>query len=245
VPISIVPPPDPEAAIGGNGAHPPKRPLEAAPDDIGPDDIGDASEFAAPDDETAGRGIGDGFDSLDGLALPQDFDPGMYEEDPPVEVRKPSAWDFIRVHPTMTLQVGIIEIPDERDGPYLVTPPVYALFGKVVSRRKLYVCKTSLMPPAAVFLWPARMPLEDQKKGGGRYNETAMQAAERAKTKWTKIQSDSALKCYRIFGPQEPLDEPVWPTATLLELIRRGFGDGHLVNSPNHPLVRRYKTGKA
>jgi hypothetical protein len=97
------------------------------------------------------------------------------------------------------------------------------------------------MGPAAVFLWPAKLPQENRRAGGGLYNETALKAAERAKTKWTKIQSDGALKCYRIFGPAEPIDEPRWPKIALLDLLRKGFGDGYLVKDTDHPLVRRYR----
>jgi hypothetical protein len=157
-------------------------------------------------------------------------------------VRRPSAWDYFRVHPdpAMTLAVGVVEIADDRDAPYLVVPAMYPLFGKLVSQRKLFVCKTSLMGPRAVFLWACKLPRENRRGGGGLYSETALKAAERAKTKWTKIQSDEALKCYRIFGPQEPIDEPRWPDVTLLDLMRKGFGDGYLVKSSDHPLVRRY-----
>jgi hypothetical protein len=140
----------------------------------------------------------------------------------------------------MTLSVGVVEIADERDAPYLIVPAMYPLFGKLVSKRQLFVCKTSLMGPQAVFLWAAKLPRDNRRGGSGLYSETALKAAERAKSKWTKIQSDETLKCYRIFGPQEPIDEPRWPDVTLLELMRKGFGDGYLVKSSDHPLVRRY-----
>jgi hypothetical protein len=88
-------PPD-ATATAGNGVAP-------------PDEIS-AEDFPAPDGGT--REACDDFDSLENFALPQDFDPGVLEEDPPVVVRKPSAWDFFRVHPdpAMTLTVGIAEV---------------------------------------------------------------------------------------------------------------------------------------
>jgi hypothetical protein len=143
-----------------------------------------ASDFAAPDD--AGEAVSDDFDNLESFALPQDFNPGVLEEDPPVMVRKPSPWDFFRVHPdpAMSLLVGIVEIADERDAPYLVVPAMYPLFGKLVSRRQLFVCKTSLMGPAAVFLWgrqtasgqPAGRwrPLQRDRAEGRRTGEVEM-----------------------------------------------------------------------
>jgi hypothetical protein len=218
-------------------------PPEPAPESDNGDVDGefDMSEFLEGDQREE-RAVDD-FDCLETFALPQDFNPGVLEEDPPVVVRRPGAWDYFRVHPdpAMTLTVGIVEIADERDAPYLVVPAMYSLFGKLVSKRQLFVCKTSLMGPQAVFLWPAKLPQDNRRGGGGLYNETALKAAERAKTRWTKIESDEVLKCYRIFGPQEPIDEPRWPDVTLLGLMRKGFGDGYLVKSSDHPLVRRYK----
>ena len=80
---------------------------------------------------------------------------------------------------------------------------------------------------------------DGRRSGGGKYNETALKAAERAKTKWTRIASDQELKCYRIFGPGQEFPDPVWPKTTLLDLMRKAFGDGYLVKDANHPLVRR------
>jgi hypothetical protein len=145
--------------------------------------------------------------------------------------------DFFRVHPdpAMSGNVGILELRDERDDPYLVKQSMIPVFGKLVSRRRLFVCRSM---QGELFLWAAKL-----SDGGGRnkYNETALKAAERAKMKWTRIQSDTALKAHRIYGPGEPFPEPTWPQTTLLALMSKAFGDGYLIKDMNHPLVRRIK----
>jgi hypothetical protein len=183
----------------------------------------------------------DDFDSLESFALPQDFDPGVEEEDPPVSCRKPGPFDFFRVHPdsAWSANVGIVELRDERDDPYLVKPNMYAVFGNQVSRRRLYVYKTM---QGGLHLWAVRLNQDGRRGGGGKYNETALKAAERAKTKWTRIASDQEQRCYRIFGPSEQFPEPDWSkTPPLLDLVRKAFGDGYLIKDAEHPLVRRIR----
>src|SRR5688572_21118661 len=81
----------------------------------------------------------DDFDNLERFALPQDFNPDVEEEDPPVPCCNPPKADFFCVNPApeMTAIVGIVELRDERDEPYLVTPNMFAVFGSMVSRRQL------------------------------------------------------------------------------------------------------------
>jgi hypothetical protein len=216
---------------------PPDAATAAAADE--PEDNGGMSAFIA-EDEGAAETMIDEFDSLESFALPQNFDPGVEEEDPPVSCRRPGPFDFFRVHPdpAMSVNVGILELRDERDDPYLVKPNIYAAFGNQVSRRRLFVCKTM---QGTLFLWAVKLNEDGRRSGGGKYNETALKAAERAKTKWTRIASDQELKCYRIFGPGQEFPDPVWPKTTLLDLMRKAFGDGYLVKDANHPLVRRIR----
>jgi hypothetical protein len=194
------------------------------------------------EDSAVGAQLGDDFDSLESFALPQDFDPGVEEEDPPVSVRRPGPFDFFRVHPdpAMAANVGIVELKDERDDPYLVKPNMYAVFGNLVSRRRLVVYKTA---QGGMHLWAIRLnDTGGRRSGGGKYNETAIKAAERAKAKWTRIASDQEQRCYRIYGPSEEFPDPDWSkTPQLLELMRKAFGDGYLIKDANHPLVRRIR----
>jgi hypothetical protein len=232
------PPPDPETATaagnGSNGAASPNETTALAAHGEG--DASVLSDFITDDDKT--EAPADDFDSLESFALPQAFDPSVEEEDPPVGVRKPGPMDFFRVHPdpAMSCNVGIIELRDERDDPYLVKPNMYPVFGKLVSRRRIFVCKNM---QGIVSLWPAKLSEDGRQRN--MYNETALKAAERAKSKWTRMQADTALKAYRIFGPGEEFPEPTWPDASLLDLMRKAFGDGYLIKDLDHPLVRRIR----
>ena len=66
-------------------------------------------------------------------------------------------------------------------------PAMFGLFGNLVSRRQLFVCRTSL---GETFLWAAKLPRGDRRSGGDLYNVTALKAAEQAKTRWTRMASD-------------------------------------------------------
>jgi hypothetical protein len=205
----------------------------------------ETDEYAIPAEESQ-EAKSDDFDNLEDFALSQSFDPGVEEEDPPVTCRKPPRDDFFRVRPgdENTMTVGIWEPPDTRDEVYLVKPLMFPLFGNLVSPRQLFVCKTSL---GVTFLWAARMPREGRRRGGGdKYNATALKAAEHAKTRWTRMASDETLRCYRVFHPKDEnagqFVEPDWSaTPPLLELIRRAFGDGYMIGSPDHPEARKIR----
>jgi hypothetical protein len=223
----------------------PEIPLPSVEGNGAAEDFEDMSDFIAGHDAAA-VGADDDFDSLESFALPQDFDPGVEEEDPPVSARKPGPFDFFRVHPdpAMSANVGIVELKDERDDPYLVKPNMYAVFGNLVSRRRLYVYRTM---QGGLHLWAVRLNDGGGRRGSGsKYNETALKAAERAKTQWTRIASDQEQRCYRIFGPTEPFPEPDWvKTPSLLDLMRKAFGDGYLIKNADHPLVRRLRGRQA
>jgi hypothetical protein len=138
----------------------------------------------------------------------------------------------------MTAIVGIVELRDERDEPYLVTPNMFAVFGSMVSRRQLVVCKTM---QGKTFLWALKLPRSD-RRSSGRWTETRLKAAVEAKARWTRVDPDMDLKCYRIFHPRDKFDLPDWSkTPPLSDLMRRAFGDGYLIKDSNHPLVRRVR----
>jgi hypothetical protein len=226
-----------------NGSKmPPNAATAAAADE--PEDNDDMSGFIA-ENEGAAATMMDDFDSLESFALPQDFDPRVEEEDRPVSCHKPPRDDYFRVHPgpDMTATVGVFEPTEGRGDVYLVKPCMFGLFGNLVSRRQLFVCRTSL---GATFLWAAKLPRGDRRSGGDVYNVTALKAAEQAKTRWTRMASDEKLRCYRIFHPKDEdagqYADPDWSsTPPLLDLLRRTFGDGYVIGDADHPEARRIR----
>ncbi len=91
------------------------------------------------------------------------------------------------------------------------------------------------------FLWALKLPRTIVAAAGVGPRPGSRLLSKR-KTRWTRIDSDMDLKCYRIFHPRDKFDLPDWSkTPPLLDLMRRAFGDGYLIKDGNHPLVRRIR----
>jgi hypothetical protein len=89
-----------------------------------------------------------------------------------------------------------------------------------------------------VFLWPCRLPAPDGRSN--RWHDSLIDAAERAKTRWLKIESDMSLGAYQVFEALGALSEPDWPEEPLKELLRIAF-QGRYIDARDHPIVKRLR----
>ena len=106
-----------------------------------------------------------------------------------VPVRKPNRQDFVRVHPSEDYQLttALLELKEERET-YLVAPDLrHELFGELVP----VMIFTAINRQGVVFLWRCRLP--DETGRTNPWHESALEAAERAKSKWTRVQADMSL----------------------------------------------------
>ena len=151
-------------------------------------------------------------------------------------VRKPNNQDFIRVHPdeAYRLTSAIIELKDDREI-YLVLPTVAAqLPGECVP----VILYTGINRQSVVFLWPVKLPTPDGKTN--EWHRSAAEAAERAMTCWLRVKADMALGAYAMYEASSTIPDPIWPTASLKDLLKIGFRD-RLVDSLDHPVIRRLR----
>jgi len=154
-----------------------------------------------------------------------------------VPVRKPNRQVFVRVHPDESYWLtpaAIIESKEERET-YLVLPEMAKELPGEFAAATLF---TAITRQSVLFIWPVKLPAPD-----GKYNpwhQSAAEAAERAKKTWIRIGSNMHLGAYEIFEAQNTLTEPVWPEISFQEILRIAFR-GRIVDTPDHPLVRRLK----
>jgi hypothetical protein len=66
------------------------------------------------------------------------------------------------------------------------------------------------------------------------------EAAVRAMKCWLRVKADMALGAYAMFEASSTIPEPIWPTATLKELLKIGFRD-RLVDGLGHPVIKRLR----
>jgi hypothetical protein len=153
-----------------------------------------------------------------------------------VPVRKPNNQDFVRVHPgeDYRLNAAVIELREDREI-YLVLPTVAAQLPAECAPVTLY---TGINRQSVTFLWPVKLPTPDGKRN--EWHRSAAEAAERAMGCWLRVRANMDLGAYEQFEASSTIPDPIWPTATLRELLKIGFKD-RLVDSLDHPVIKRLR----
>jgi hypothetical protein len=153
-----------------------------------------------------------------------------------VPVRKPSAQDFVRVHPDPAYRENfpIIELKDEREEYIVVADLVPALVGEFVTKT-LFV---AVNRQGTVFFWPVRLPSPDGKNLD--WWRSSREAAELAMKSWVRVRANMNLSAYEIFEAESVIAAPEWPQLGFWELIKIAFRD-HLVDRIDHPVIKRLR----
>ena len=152
-----------------------------------------------------------------------------------IPVRKPSAQEFVRVHPSPDYRENfpIIELKDERE--YIVTASlVPELIGEFVIKT-LYL---AINRQGTLSFWPVRLPGPDGKDMN--WWKSGREAAVQAMKDWVRIKANMNLGAYDIFEAASVISEPDWPTLGYWELIKIAFRD-HLIDRIDHPVIKRLR----
>lgn len=153
-----------------------------------------------------------------------------------VLVRKPHRQEFFRTHPDpeMTLQTAILEFKQDRQN-FIVTPELAPyLPGEAVA--KLLI--PTLTNHGALCLWPIRLP--DEQGRLDEWNAVALEAAERAKSKWVRLMANMGAGTYDVLEARGQFPDPVWPEVTLEKLLELAFKDRFIENL-DHPVLKRLR----
>ena len=154
-----------------------------------------------------------------------------------VSVRKPSRQEYFRTHPDPDYRMimAILELKEERET-YLVAPEIAATFPGEVRVVELRVCITRT---GTLFLWAVPLPTPDGRENA--WHKTARDAANLAETRWIRVVANMSAGCYDVFEAPPGLSEPDWPEHSLSELLRVGFGANRLINTVDHPILKRLR----
>lgn len=155
-----------------------------------------------------------------------------------VPVRKPDKSWFVRTHPfeEYRIETAVIELKEDRET-YLVARPLWPELAteSTFSPRALF---TAINRQGVVFIWPCRMPGTDGKLD--EWSRTALDAANRARDRWVRVQSNMALGAYDVFEACGNLPDPEWPDTPFADLLRVAF-NGRYIDTLDHPVLRRLR----
>jgi hypothetical protein len=154
-----------------------------------------------------------------------------------VPVRRPGRHDFVRVHPSEDYRVitAVIELSGERGETFLVAPHMRDYLGAEFVPVHLF---TAITRQGTLFLWPCKVPGPDGRSN--RWNESLLDAAERASTQWVRVVADMGLGAYQLYQAAGELSDPAWPDYPFAEILKVAFRD-RLIDSGDHPVVRRLR----
>jgi hypothetical protein len=152
-----------------------------------------------------------------------------------VPVRKPNKQEFFRAQPDQAFRVpiAILELKADREF-YAVLPEVAA---EIPGETKPVMLTACVSRQGNLFLWPVPLPSDDGRENA--WHATAREAAIRAETTWIRLVSNMGAGCYDIHEATGPIPEPVWTDHAMSELLRVAFGNGRLITSLDHPVIRQ------
>jgi len=153
-----------------------------------------------------------------------------------VPVRKPKRTEFFRVHPgpDFSHDMALLERSDGMDKEsYLVDPTVQHLVSSELRPVRLF---TVINKHDGVFLWPIKLPSDDHDRLR-QMADSALRAAEQAKTLWTKIVWEKHLGAWEMYRAKGDLGEPQWPEKSFTELLEIAFRS-YLIDTPDHEVIR-------
>jgi hypothetical protein len=181
----------------------------------------------------------DPFDPAN-LRLSQDFlsTGGVKKHVTSVPVRRPSREEWFRINPSpdYTLDTLVMELKDSREC-YLIARTLRDELATepTVSARRLHI---ALNRNGTVFLWPLRLPSAEGRQD--RWSESALLAAEAAKSNWVRLQADMGLGSYVYFTPLSELPPAQWPDMAFAHLLKLAFRNS-FIETTEHVVLRRLR----
>jgi hypothetical protein len=177
------------------------------------------------------------------LGLSQDFvgEAHVKKQWDVIRVEKPSKARVFRVHPDPRFRLKTVLLTLQEDNEiYLVLPQLrqHLVSEGTCGVFTLLACVTKQGTP---FMWPIRMADPDGK--WNIWHQSAWQIAEKAMTRWARMQANRDAGHYVAEYDQRPFDqqhEPTWPELTFSEWLRLAF-QGFTIDSLDHPVLKRLR----
>ena len=151
-------------------------------------------------------------------------------------VKKPDKNEWIRSHPHPDYRVDvnvILQVEGMNRTYYAVTQEVQEEVADLVVPVTLYTIVTR---QNTLLLWPVRLPGIDGKDNDSW--ASSHDAAERAVSSWIRMEWNG--RAYDVFHATGIKSEPIWPEASIDELLQIGF-QGKVIDKPDHLLVQKLR----
>lgn len=154
-----------------------------------------------------------------------------------IPIRKPGRHEWVRIRSGADWEFNTYVFRDrEVNEDYLVSPSLLT----ELSNEVIPVCLVLFQSrsTAVPCVWALRVP--DSEKPN-RWHLSAIDCAELARSRWTRVASDSAAGMYISHVTDADLPQPTWdPELAMDDYVRLAF-KGRVIASSDHPVLRRLR----
>ena len=153
-----------------------------------------------------------------------------------IRVRKPDKQCWFRVHPDadMRIETQLLNWSEDRNW-YYIDRGLWSKMSDDLVRVRLVTC---IDLRQEVFLWPIKVQSADGKINP--WTQSALNAADIAIDKWTRLVSDMGRGKYRITAATAEYGAPGWPELSFSELVNLAFADC-FIRDLDHPIVKKLR----
>ena len=172
--------------------------------------------------------------NLDDVAISQDFaaTAGVTRVIGVVPIRKPRRSEWIRVHESYSLAVGLLNVEQEL---WVVSRKVMA---EVVDDAKPVSLAPTITRRGAFFFWP--VPVIDSTGRVNSWHASAVAAAQHARKHWVRVSSNMPARQYDIHLHKLDSRMPEWPDQSMEELVEQAVLD-RLIDDREHHVLKHLR----
>jgi hypothetical protein len=182
----------------------------------------------------------DDFFSPENLRLAQDFAPAEKSSTLAIELKKPPADTFIKIHPDPNY--SLVWPTVEKDETMYVVHPRLAKQLETDSRMatlikpvRFVLCAIHQGP---FFMWPVKQSVDPANQST--VHKALDQAVAFGMAGWVRITWNPKLRIHETFEYRGPsVAEPVWPDKPFSELMKIALGEARMIKDINHSTLRK------
>jgi hypothetical protein len=153
-----------------------------------------------------------------------------------VPVRKPMKHEYFRVRQGADNCFSTLLYEDRETREYYFVAPSMISKLRGIADVTVATLVQFMTKQKVLGIFPLKIGTDSNVRTG--WQDTALAAAELAKTSWIRMQADMALAGYRVLKAKGDLGEPEWPATPFNELLDVAFKD-RVIDTEDHPIFNK------
>jgi len=153
-----------------------------------------------------------------------------------VPVRKPMRHEYFRVRGGSEHSFTTVLYEDRETREFYFVAPAMIPKLRAISDVFVAVLVQFMTKQNVLGIFPLKIGTDSSVRTG--LQDTALAAAEMAKTNWVRMQADMALAGYRLLKAKGDLGEPEWPSIPFNELLDVAFKE-RVISTEDHPVFNK------